>query len=423
MELMNLNSQPLTMSSREIAELVESRHDNVKRAIERCAERGAISLPPLEEVKIQRERREETATAYVFSGEQGRRDSIIVVAQLCPEFTARLVDRWMQLESQRSLNPAKLSRLQLIELAMQAEQERLELANLVETMKPDVDAFSRLTKADGSLCITDAAKALDQQPKRLFDYLQRPLRGQAEGRRGGKSPGPPGRRRQWPATRPFRPAPDKFQGGCRGRHCRASKNCRAAKRSRRFSIPLSAILIWSGGRQAAANRTGTGLPNSSNTTRKWSPPESREQTPSIVDITRKFPEKRTLQGLSGGVQVLDNLQEILSSMQVASRSENRAVLKSDAHRAAIALTWHDKAKTWLLSAYRTDRTGPIGTISTTANAGDEVKSRLDEARSSRTSAESLPQNAENSNKTAAQFAGNKFFTADRVEAARGTRCA
>ena len=37
---------------------------------------------------------------YIFSGERGKRDSIVVVAQLSPEFTARLVDRWQQLEQQ-----------------------------------------------------------------------------------------------------------------------------------------------------------------------------------------------------------------------------------------------------------------------------------------------------------------------------------
>lgn len=30
----------------------------------------------------------------------GKRDSLIVVAQLCPEFTARIVDRWQELEAQ-----------------------------------------------------------------------------------------------------------------------------------------------------------------------------------------------------------------------------------------------------------------------------------------------------------------------------------
>ncbi len=39
-------------------------------------------------------------------------------------------------------------------------------------------------------------------------------------------------------------------------------------------------------------------------TERWSPPESPEQRTSTVDITRKFPEKRTLQGLSGGLRVV-----------------------------------------------------------------------------------------------------------------------
>ena len=88
-----------TMSSREIAELVDKRHDNVKRTIESLAAAGVISRPQTEEVKVQRERRAETVKVYVFSGEQGKRDSIVVVAQLCPEFTARLVNRWAELEA------------------------------------------------------------------------------------------------------------------------------------------------------------------------------------------------------------------------------------------------------------------------------------------------------------------------------------
>ena len=94
--LVNLNSQ-LTMSSREIADLVESRHDSVKRTIERLSV-GVICLPPLVEYLDSLGR---PAHEYVFSGDQGKRDSIIVVAQLCPEFTARLVDRWQELESQQ----------------------------------------------------------------------------------------------------------------------------------------------------------------------------------------------------------------------------------------------------------------------------------------------------------------------------------
>ncbi|WP_160192645.1 Rha family transcriptional regulator [Escherichia coli] len=94
---MNLSiSKKATMTSIEIAELVGKRPDNVKRTIEHLAERGVISFPQIEEKPTAGR----PASYYVFEGEQGKRDSIIVVAQLSPEFTARLVDRWRELEEQ-----------------------------------------------------------------------------------------------------------------------------------------------------------------------------------------------------------------------------------------------------------------------------------------------------------------------------------
>ena len=46
--LTSFNGQnPVTsMSSREIADLVEARHDSVKRTVERCAEKGIFDIPP-----------------------------------------------------------------------------------------------------------------------------------------------------------------------------------------------------------------------------------------------------------------------------------------------------------------------------------------------------------------------------------------
>jgi hypothetical protein len=91
----DLISSSLQMTSLEIAELVEKRHDNVKRTIEALAEREVIELPQIEEIPTATK----PTTVYIFSGEKGKRDSIVVVAQLSPEFTARLVDRWQALES------------------------------------------------------------------------------------------------------------------------------------------------------------------------------------------------------------------------------------------------------------------------------------------------------------------------------------
>ena len=92
-----INMNALTMTSQEIADLVEKRHDNVKRTIETLANQGVIESPQIEEIPTATR----PAAVYVFTGEQGKRDSIIVVAQLSPEFTARLVDRWQELEDQQ----------------------------------------------------------------------------------------------------------------------------------------------------------------------------------------------------------------------------------------------------------------------------------------------------------------------------------
>lgn len=98
--IQTVNARDITMSSREIAELVDSRHDNVKRTIETLAEKGVIAFPQTEE-KATAGR---PAIEYVFAGQQGKRDSIVVVAQLSPEFTARLVDRWQELEAHATSN-------------------------------------------------------------------------------------------------------------------------------------------------------------------------------------------------------------------------------------------------------------------------------------------------------------------------------
>lgn len=94
---MNLiSSTNLSMTSREIADLVGKRHDNVKRTIESLISTGVIKSPQIEEIPTATK----PAAVYVFTGEKGKRDSIVVVAQLSPEFTACLVDRWQELEAQ-----------------------------------------------------------------------------------------------------------------------------------------------------------------------------------------------------------------------------------------------------------------------------------------------------------------------------------
>ena len=55
---------------------------------------------------------------------------------------------------------------------MQAEQERLVLEHKVEVLEPKAEALDRIATSDGSMCITNAAKSLQVQPKQLFSWLQ-----------------------------------------------------------------------------------------------------------------------------------------------------------------------------------------------------------------------------------------------------------
>ena len=101
---MNASNLLLTahqMLSPEIADLVQSEPRAVNLSIERLAKRGVIQLPPLMKVENKQSvSPNRFSNVYIFSGEQGKLDSITVVAQLCPEFTAAIVKRWYELKRQ-----------------------------------------------------------------------------------------------------------------------------------------------------------------------------------------------------------------------------------------------------------------------------------------------------------------------------------
>jgi phage regulator Rha-like protein len=156
------------MSSREIADLLEKRHDDVKRSIKRLVDRSVIGQPPMaDDLYTDAQGKERTISVYHLE----KRDSYVVVAQLSPEFTARLVDRWQELESQVG-QPAMLSGSALMAAALiEADATMKAQAQQIDEMREDVDAHRRLACAEGSLSITEAAKNLGIRPTDLFRWL------------------------------------------------------------------------------------------------------------------------------------------------------------------------------------------------------------------------------------------------------------
>lgn len=161
--MMRKNSSVLTMSSREIADLVESRHDSVKRTIERLQDKGLIQLTPMVEVK---NHLGQVVTEYQLI----KRDSYVVVAQLSPEFTARLVDRWQELENQQMPQiPQTLSEA----LRLAADQaEQIERQNLLlEQQRPKVEFVQRYVEAGTTKSLRETAKILKVPERAMIDCL------------------------------------------------------------------------------------------------------------------------------------------------------------------------------------------------------------------------------------------------------------
>lgn len=162
------NGQPATMSSREISDLTGKRHDNVMRDIRSMLVEldGEADLLKFE---------------GVYSGVNGeerpcfnlpKRESLVLVSGYNVKMRAAIIDRWQELEvNPVPIGPANMTRLQLIELAMQAEQERIALEDKVVEMTPKAAALDRIATADGSLCLMDSAKQLQMRPKDLISFM------------------------------------------------------------------------------------------------------------------------------------------------------------------------------------------------------------------------------------------------------------
>ena len=164
--------EALTMSSREIADLTNKQHAHVMRDI-----RAML---------VELEQNPKLDSAYKTSNYIGSNGQSYPQYELDKDLTLTLmlgydtaarfkvVQRWQELEQKEVapvVNPAQLSRMQLIQLAMEAEEEKLALEAKVEEQAPKVEALERIAEAEGALTLTDAAKVLQQPPLKFNDWL------------------------------------------------------------------------------------------------------------------------------------------------------------------------------------------------------------------------------------------------------------
>jgi phage antirepressor YoqD-like protein/phage regulator Rha-like protein len=171
---------PVTMSSREIAHLCEKQHKHVLRDIEVM----------IEQIVTVKEGAGDTEPKFGLSDFEGTyTDStgrslkeyrlpkdltVTLITGYRADLRYKVVKRLEELESRaQTFDPSKIleSPAAMRGLLLAYTEKVIALEAKVEGMQHDVAAHERLTKADGSLNVTEAAKNLGLRPKDLFDWL------------------------------------------------------------------------------------------------------------------------------------------------------------------------------------------------------------------------------------------------------------
>lgn len=166
-QLTVLKDKAVTMTSREMADLTEKRHDNVRRTIESLFHEGLISKPQIEDGN-------KSANGVVERVYHVcKRDSYVIVAQLSPAFTARLVDRWQELEAVVSAPQFQIPTTLAGALRLAAEQaETIEAQALALTAAaPAIEFVAKYADSTGLKGFRQVCKLLGAKETEFREFL------------------------------------------------------------------------------------------------------------------------------------------------------------------------------------------------------------------------------------------------------------
>lgn len=169
-------TQPLVMTSREIAELTGKQHQHVKRDIEKMLSELGEDVSRFGRIYIDPMNRQQTEYAL------DRELTETLLTGYSAVLRRKVIARWRELEEAVRPNnllpdftdPVAAARAwaDALELAKAKTIEVAQVSSLLAIAAPKAIALDRIAGADGTMCITDAAKALQMQPSKLFDWMQ-----------------------------------------------------------------------------------------------------------------------------------------------------------------------------------------------------------------------------------------------------------
>lgn len=154
----------MTMSSREIATLTGKDHKNVLRLIRSLMD-GQVLAAQIEPLKF------EYRGQWFDYFELNKRDSLVVVARLSPQFTAVVIDRWQELErSQQPVLPTSFA--EALQLAANQAKELEQKTQQLALVAPKVEFADAVAGADKGVLLGHFAKTVGLGPITLFRILR-----------------------------------------------------------------------------------------------------------------------------------------------------------------------------------------------------------------------------------------------------------
>lgn len=154
-----------TMTTRQIAEVVNSRHADVMRTVDRLIEKSVIQgYAP-------------TAYTHPQNGQTyyeyhiNERDSYIIVAQLCPEYTAKLVDYWMATKNQAPALPTNyIEALEHLLIAKKSEQRAIAERDHAIATKAQIGSKREATAMNTAAQAVREKKAIEAKLGRCINH-------------------------------------------------------------------------------------------------------------------------------------------------------------------------------------------------------------------------------------------------------------
>lgn len=158
------SSRTVSMSSREIAELTGKAHDNVLRDIRVLVKKGVLKT-------------EETIYIHLQNGQQypefllNKRDTLVLVSGYDAHLRAKIIDRWIELESQQAPRIPQTFGEALRLAADQAEQiEQQQKALAIAA--PKAAFVDQYVEASGTMIFREVAKLLKANERKLRELLK-----------------------------------------------------------------------------------------------------------------------------------------------------------------------------------------------------------------------------------------------------------